>query len=263
MQQHGPARSILYSLPPVAEYSLHVESLSSYVARLAEAHSVTVRTMVTTLVLPLVGRPHLQKSQDSGLTTFWRKDSRSVNGVARTARDWVSAMERLTLRTPLNRLTMLPLADLLAPTGLLKNGRAWCSTCLHEQRRAAAPIHEPLVWLLKDVGVCPAHATTLSALCPGCGRPVPTLAARSRPGFCPWCGGWLGASRAVESNTASARDIWVSREAGNLLALGQTTVLDVARLAVGIRACLRDSACGSAATFSREVGFPEDRIKTW
>jgi len=41
-----PRRSLLYSLEPIGVGTAFVESLSSYVARLAEAHSISVGDLV-------------------------------------------------------------------------------------------------------------------------------------------------------------------------------------------------------------------------
>jgi hypothetical protein len=49
-----PPRSHLYHLAPVGMGSALVESLTSYVARLADAHDVSIGTLVTREVLPKV-----------------------------------------------------------------------------------------------------------------------------------------------------------------------------------------------------------------
>lgn len=263
MHQRISERSILYSIPPIGVGSPNVESLSGYVARLANAHSVTVRTLTSKMILPVIDRPHLQKAQDSGLTTFWGKDSRALNGVAGTAADWVRALERLTLQPSLDHLTMLPLRHLLAPTSLLKDGRAWCPVCLQEQAQGACPVYEPLVWLLQGVDACETHAIRLAMLCPRCGRRMPTLGPHSRPGFCPVCDAWLGAKDTDAAGAADNRDVWIARAAGELVALGQTRHLGAVSLAEGVRSCVRQLAAGNAAAFSRRFEFPEDRIKTW
>jgi hypothetical protein len=50
-----PSRSRLYSLEPVGIGTPETESLTSYVSRLAEAHSVRVHDLVVHEVLPFLG----------------------------------------------------------------------------------------------------------------------------------------------------------------------------------------------------------------
>jgi hypothetical protein len=47
-----PPRSRLYSLQPMAIGTQHVESLSSYIMRVAEAHTVSVRTLILKEIFP-------------------------------------------------------------------------------------------------------------------------------------------------------------------------------------------------------------------
>ena len=52
-----PRRSRLYSLEPIGIGTPEVESLSSYLNRLAQAHCVTVTALITHELLPHVGTP--------------------------------------------------------------------------------------------------------------------------------------------------------------------------------------------------------------
>src|SRR5207253_7783175 len=49
-----PARSYFYHLPPLAVGSAHVESLTSYLTRLAEAHDVTPGILLSRELIPRV-----------------------------------------------------------------------------------------------------------------------------------------------------------------------------------------------------------------
>jgi len=51
--------SRLYALEPLGVDTSHVESLTSYMARLAAAHSVSLRTLVIQELLPLLKRDYL------------------------------------------------------------------------------------------------------------------------------------------------------------------------------------------------------------
>src|SRR4051812_30312421 len=65
-----PSRSQLYYLSPVGVGTPAVESLTSYVMRLAQAHCVTTRTLVTDQLFPLYGRPYLLRHS---LRLFWEE----------------------------------------------------------------------------------------------------------------------------------------------------------------------------------------------
>ena len=66
-----PPRSRLYSLEPVGMGTPHVESLTSYIARLAEAHCVTPRILIEREISLLREKYSKQKNllkiQDTGV----------------------------------------------------------------------------------------------------------------------------------------------------------------------------------------------------
>src|SRR5260370_26575656 len=108
--------SKLYPLEPIGIGTPLVESLTSYVSRLANAHSVLLRTLVTDEILPNLNRTHLyQKGQPvyDHLTTFWKR-SAMLNGTCSTASNWVHTVEQLTQRNDLRFLTMLTFANVLS-----------------------------------------------------------------------------------------------------------------------------------------------------
>ena len=103
-----PTHSRLYALEPLGMGTLHVESLTSYMARLAEAHSVSLRTLVIQELLPLLKRDYLSNPLSNCLDSFWIEAARALNGTGVLAQDWAQALERLTLRTDLRFLTLQP-----------------------------------------------------------------------------------------------------------------------------------------------------------
>src|SRR5437773_12359113 len=84
-----PKRSYLYSLPPIGIGTPAVESLTGYVARLAEAHAVCAGALVNHVLLPRIpltnglfaGQPHSTSRRYGGFD-----EAHSLNGVA-CARD--------------------------------------------------------------------------------------------------------------------------------------------------------------------------------
>lgn len=124
--------SRLYALEPLGLGTPNIESLTSYVSRLAEAHSVSLRTLVIQELLPLLKRDYLFNPFGNSLDAFWIEAARALNGTGILATDWAQALECLTLRTDLRFLTLLPWAAVLTQQRLLRITRAWCPDCFVE-----------------------------------------------------------------------------------------------------------------------------------
>src|ERR1022692_4305926 len=132
-----PPRSQLYSLQPAGVGTGMVESLTGYVARLAEAHSVSVGDLVGRLLSDLA-------NPKGGIVTSAAKAARvgghgfracnyAINGVTERAAKWVDALEAATTRRDLRHLTLLAFRHAL-PDQLFRRRRAWCDLCLEQWR---------------------------------------------------------------------------------------------------------------------------------
>ena len=98
--------SRLFHLEPIGVGTPYVESLTSYVSRLALAHSVPPRTLLAIEIGPYVKTNYLPNTRS--LVAIYGQDSvRALNGTRRQATQLVQALEALTLRTDLRFLTML------------------------------------------------------------------------------------------------------------------------------------------------------------
>jgi TniQ len=224
-----PLQSRLYHLEPIGVGTSLAESLTSYIKRLAEAHSVYPRALVTDEIAPLLRQSHIYQQGRlvyNYLTNFW-KASHLLNGTRATAGDWVQALEQLTLRNDLSWLTLLCWSEVLPAMRLLRRTRAWCPACYEEWRKANQIAYEPLLWSLKVVKVCCRHHIQLQQRCPSpsCRQAQLPLAPRSMPGYCTKCNRWLGSEAQEEAETApqSADEEWqlqqwVSYSVGELLA---------------------------------------------
>jgi TniQ len=103
-----PPRSRLYHLEPVGVGTPQVESLTSYIIRLAEARCVSVATLYKYELDPVVrslqtGEPRLEKSNRSRNSLIY--ESKSLNGSCDNSKAWVQALESSTLRRDLHLLT--------------------------------------------------------------------------------------------------------------------------------------------------------------
>jgi AraC-like DNA-binding protein len=207
------ARSRLYSLAPMGVGTAFVESLSGYLARLAEAHAVSAGSLV--------------RKELSASVTWGRmrpaEISYAINGVGTSAKQSVQALENLTMRSDLRYLTLLPFEQLFPKPFLFRSVRAWCPACYELTSSQGAPICEPLLWSLRLVEVCPRHGGLLATTCPRCLRSQRPLAATLRPGFCSRCGFWLGykTDQSIHHSPEPAPaeyQLWLAHALGELLA---------------------------------------------
>ncbi|MGK7956010.1 MAG: TniQ family protein, partial [Crocosphaera sp.] len=143
-------RSRLFHLVPIGIGTPHVESLTSYVSRLAVAHSVPPGTLLAIEIGPLVKTNYLPNTRS--MVAIYGQDSvRALNGTRRNAAQLVQALETLTLRTELRCLTMLPWREVFPVRGLLKHFQAWCPLSLEEWLEKREVIYLPLLWTLNVV----------------------------------------------------------------------------------------------------------------
>jgi hypothetical protein len=138
-----------------------------------------------------------------------------ANGLRSAAAMWLRAVEEVTSRDDLVRLTVLPWARVLSGFHLLRPTMAHCPSCLDEMA-AADVVYEPLLWAIRLVTVCPKHERPLQLACRQCGRSQPAFRWHGRPGICWKCGGWLGAADAsLESVELS--ELAVSQSVASML----------------------------------------------
>jgi len=154
-----PPRSRLHSIEPIGVGTPFVESLSGYMIRLAASHAVRVSDLIEHELRESIPYFHAP----AGILN-------AINGVSEGAQNWVSALERFTLRDNLRFLTLLPFASLLNTPCLIRRKRAWCPRCYESQGQ---DVYEQLIWCLQSVEVCPLHNTPLETACPTC-----------KPGLC-------------------------------------------------------------------------------
>ncbi len=255
-----PPRSRLYSLQPMAIGTRRVESLSSYIMRLAEAHTVSVRTLILQEIFPDLST-RLTNTHFSGL--------HSLNGMSACFEQWVAILGKLTSRRDLFALTLLPWQSLLASDGILRRRRTWCPRCFEEWQRRGMPIYECLAWALAPVTVCPVHYVYLEQHCPRCRRPMLVLSAHAHPGFCAHCDGWLGDDSDAPGAHASAQvmedQLWIANHVGEFLALG-TTVGDQdspCHLLSNLQRMLVELAKGNQQLLGRLAKISSAALNAW
>ena len=269
-----PPHSRLYHLEPIGVGTPMVESLTSYVSRLADMHSVHPFLLVTRVIVPHLPGAHPDRvdwTSDIYLGGFWA-ESGVVNGLRKRARDWVETLEKLTLRRDLQFLTLLFWEEVFSPRSLLRSTHAWCPVCYEEWRQAGQIVYQPLLWQLQVLGRCPRHLHPLHVRCPypDCRRIQPYLAQRSRCGYCPRCSRWLGSSEvdenqepAITKNDQREWQQWVSNGMGELLSMAPRLASPPQReqFTATIVSYVEKLAGGKEGPFARQI--QADRKSVW
>lgn len=221
----------LYRLEPIGIGTPLVESLSSYVQRLADAHAVSASHLVKYEINPLLKFGQLRPENSS---VGARSKIMMICGLSRIAHEWVNAIESLTFVNGLRFLTLLPFEHLFQEKGLFDRPTDWCSKCIEEWTRQGKPIYWPLIWRMLPVKICPVHLTPLESKCVNCSGASAPLRPFSTPGYCPSCGRWFGSSAYYQQELHGDKyyNFWAARNVSELLAAGPNIAKQDGRTAV-------------------------------
>lgn len=257
-------RPKLFPLRPLEIGTPQAESLSSYVCRLAEAHSLGVATLIRWVLVPEIGI----EDHGKGLR-YLSSSGHLVNGVGKVAKDWLEALVRLTEGiVPLIGTNLLPLNPVSTPRHLLRKNTAWCPRCLEESISRDEGPHEPLLWSVLLVRSCPKHGTLLSEICPYCKNKVPYFSANRRVGCCAVCRRWLGGEYEPLEGRPEGGAEALARTAeivGKLLADLPSLDRKIApeSLAKGIRTTIELSSGGNLTIFARKIEKKKGAVSAW
>ncbi len=203
--------SLLYPLAPRGLGTPYVESLSSYVTRLAEAHVVSVWRLILHVLSP------------ERLSQIPRSSTRytyPANGLGKGSEMFLRSFQAATGRSDLHLLTLTNLQGTISQPSIFRNEEAWCPNCLEQWRKAGLPVYSPLLWAIRVVSVCPAHATPLVDRCPHCHSQFASLRVSARPGYCSICSQWLGnfdSPSPKNKDSADEYNLWAASSVGQVL----------------------------------------------
>lgn len=88
-------RSRLYGLCPKGIDTPFVESLLSYLIRLAEVHAVHLGDLLAYEIAPILEKQYLLNSIERGGNRFY-DGARTINGIGKNAEDMITTLEYLT-----------------------------------------------------------------------------------------------------------------------------------------------------------------------
>lgn len=189
------SRSALYSLEPIGVGTPYVESLSSYISRLAREHNMRI----TTFLKEVIG-PNMEdgSNKDKQLLKGVVFRNYLMNGTGKMSMEYISTLEKLTGRTDIRHTTMLNWKGIISKNIVTEN-RRWCPLCLNSLKENNSIVYEPLIWLINDIATCDKHKITLQDQCPTCNKKSPFVSSNLILGHCPYCMEWLGNSRVVQN----------------------------------------------------------------
>lgn len=253
----------LYKLHPIGLGTAWIESQTSYIARLAEAHSVTVGTLIGKEFAPTLGKRYLIKNAQEGGSRFYAAGF-ELNGFGKAAEDCSKALQTLTGQSELRNLTLLLWNKLFSPRGVLRDHKAWCSACFDEWEKSGQEIYEPLLWNFREAKICPSHGIRLQTRCPNCSSEIPVLSRKLRNGYCSFCGSWLG--NYISSTNEVLHTPWesfVMTNLGDLIIAQQIFPQQVSYDHIHAFIKLVVDQTGGKSSFSRVFGFPKTTVRVW
>jgi hypothetical protein len=263
-----PPRSYLYRVAPMGVGSANVESLTSYLARLAAAHDISPAVLLTREILPKVReefRRHDYQAVHDVESTFVY-EAHTLNGVGQRSQDWINVVEQLTGARGLEYLTMGTWRRVFSGVGLLRLRRAWCPLCLDDLRSSTQPVYEPLIWALNEVSACPTHGCLLVDRCHHCRRDQHVLSAKVKPGHCCRCRRWLGmTSAATDAPSDIGTRVAIAESIGELVSIAPTLAQppDCGALLHNLKLCIDELADGSMSRFVAATGVSFDTMADW
>ncbi len=257
-----PPRSRLYHLPPCDVGTVWVESLTSYINRLAWMYRVSSRLLVAQEIVPQLSSEQ-QIPSFAKLATFSRSSAMGLNGTGDMAPEWVTILERLTLRSDLHWLTLRSWLGERPSRGYLRKTPAWCPVCYTEWREQKLPLYQPLLWMLQLVTTCPRHQVLLEDRCPHCQKYQSIITLKTTPGHCTQCQTWLGQplDAVVEQDTMDWQE-WVIHSLEELhREYVKTRALPWERFFAHLAMCLGE--WGSCSKLANLTGFSRDVFYLW
>lgn len=250
-------RSLFYGLPLEGCGTGEVESLRSYIERLAVAHSFKPRGLLETLFsrYPL------------GADSFNPIDVKdwNVHGHSETGLTVLRRLELATLQ-PLQSATMHRFRHVLSPGHLVRRRlHMYCPECYAQ---SAEPTHSCLLWELSCVLACPKHGVMLRPV-KRCGAPVTDwLPINRRPAMKSVCNrcGTIGLACVAETPVAATREcVWVAQQAAALIALKDEDVRELTRetLVRGLRKLVNEAFGGRVVDASLTSGLARATVHNW
>jgi hypothetical protein len=259
-----PPRSILYSIEPMGIGTPYVESLASYINRLAVEHSISVADLFTKIIMVRYGNDYFSKSNTLGY--LWKMLG-AINNVSETNANIARIMSELTARPDLKYLTLACLEG-LNTNGISAKIKRYCPKCYEERKTIGSTIYDPLIWNFNLIRICPIHRTYLVDKCTNenCTGNFTILKNYSMLGYCPLCHRWLGfqPTDTIDTGTIESQE-WITKQLCDLVTeiptLSETDIHSNIRKA--LKCILEVYGKGTVTKLSETTGICYVNLKDW
>ncbi len=244
-----------------------IEALTSLLMRLAESHTVSIKTLFMMVLLPEFKRDYLFPAERTRSSSFWEQNIRSFNSLNQWTREMAQILEACTGQTRLANLTMLPFQQVFGSRSLVKASLNWCPICLEDFQQRNKLLF-PLSWQLSSVTICTKHLERLIDHCPWCNRTIPFLAPTMKPGFCPNCHKPLWPTNHLsgsQDQRFSEWALWAASSTEDLIERTQhlNEEIPFGNLAKAIEICVHHFADGSINQFADLTQVGATSVRDW
>lgn len=255
-------------LPPLNTGTPFVESMTSYLSRLAKYCDIDF----TRLVKTVASYKNDFGDPTEGETETWIQ---SCNGISTLAENLSFCLQKLTLRNEFDYLSMVRWKKIISPDkdGMFKKHRAWCAHCIHEWQQKDMLIHEPLIWSLKNVEICLLHTTPLTQVCPLCEKLQAYAYHKRGIGYCTSCGCRISGMRPSDLTIypTSYKELvgdqgnWFENSIGALLSVSSSisSGLKITSITSFLNKKAEQHANGDMAKLGLLLGFEEKELIRW
>jgi len=260
-----PIRSTLYCLKPIGIGSEFVESLTSFISRLACEHRVSLSCLLEEAIAPLTGKQFIINGGARVLSGAFSGYFRAINSTGGTAAEWIAYLEHLTMRSDLSCLTLRKWRYVFSQRELLRPNRAWCPECYGDQLSTSGILYDPLIWSMATVTVCAKHRRALLFNCQHCYQKLFHLSPRARPGHCYRCRGSLK-RRSLPTRAPGEWELWTARAVAQIIACtrpGEETSPSNDIIARTTSAIVEGLFNGNAARFAQAIGKQKSTVWGW
>lgn len=269
MNFNSNSRSILFNLEPFGMHTGLIESMTSYIIRLSEKHSVNVGDLVNQLIIPGLEKEYLYRSTIYGGNSFF-ESSKTINGYTSNSLEIEQVLSNLTTRNDLNHLSLIGLEDIFTIRGLLKNNLSWCPKCINDGITNNNEIYYPLLWFIKPVKICGKHKCLLQEKCPNCQKINHVLRRKMLMGHCSHCFTMFNEAIKINDDICDADLKWFNFTYDNVLSLVEDKNLFAIKnmlnkqLIINHLNVLNEKYFNNElGTFSNYVGIPKNTLRAW
>ncbi|UUV23640.1 MULTISPECIES: TniQ family protein [Lysinibacillus] len=254
-------RSVLYNLEPIGIGTPYVESMTSYISRIAIVHNVNVTNLLKGVVAPVLKKDYLKNELSTG---FYKTIEQFINENSIVTQDIINALELLTCREDLSYLTMLNWQGVF-PRNIRSSSRKWCPLCLYDMKEQSKQVFEPLLWSLDDIKKCDIHETLLQDECSKCNRKLSFFHSHYLVGYCQYCGTWLGSKEVTHREKLNEKELFINLNYKQLIENAPlVTFFPSSRfIAVFFNEIMENCEFNSINAFANFLGFNLSTVYSW